>query len=62
MNSELLSEIHRAKAERRRRLAHLPVDEKVVIIERLRDLAVSLRAARKGMLRDTGSDPIRAHP
>lgn len=47
MNTHLLNEIYQAKEERRKRLIQLPIAEKVLIIERLRDMAVALRAARE---------------
>ncbi len=40
-------ELFRAKAERRARLAALPIEEKVRLIEKLRDMGETLRAARQ---------------
>lgn len=42
-------ELFRAKAERRARLAALPLVEKVRLIEKLRDTGETLRAARMKM-------------
>lgn len=46
MNPLTLQDIYRAKAERRTRLAALPFDEKVRIMEKLQTMAHTLRAAR----------------
>jgi hypothetical protein len=49
VNSQLLSEIYKAKDERRKRLCELSMEEKVEIIERLRDMGIALRAARNAV-------------
>jgi len=41
-----LSDLFQAKAERRARLAALPIDEKIRIMEKLQEMGWSLRAAR----------------
>lgn len=46
MNPISLSEIYWAKAERRKRLAALPFDEKVRLMEKLQTMGHTLRAAR----------------
>ncbi len=46
MNPLTLQDIYRAKAERRTRLAALPFDEKVLIMEKLQTMGHTLRAAR----------------
>lgn len=46
MNPLTLQDIYRAKAERRVRLAALPFDEKVQIMEKLQAMGHTLRAAR----------------
>ena len=46
MNPMTLQDIYRAKAERRIRLAALPFDEKVRIMEKLQTMGHTLRAAR----------------
>lgn len=46
MNPLTLQDIYRAKAERRVRLAALPFDEKVRIMEKLQTMGHTLRAAR----------------
>jgi len=54
MNPISLSDIYRAKAERRTRLAALPFDEKVRIMEKLQTMGHTLRVAR-GQLRNAPS-------
>ena len=46
MNPLSLGDIHRAKAERRQRLAALPFDEKVLFMEKPQTMGHALRAAR----------------
>ncbi|MEI9897449.1 MAG: hypothetical protein WDN28_27230 [Chthoniobacter sp.] len=46
MNPISLADLYRAKAERRARLAALPFDEKVRIMEELQTRGRTLRAAR----------------
>jgi hypothetical protein len=41
-----LQEIYEAKAARRKRLAALPMKERVALIEKLHELAVTMRKAR----------------
>lgn len=50
MKPVTLEEIYRAKAERRTRLAALPLDEKVRLIEKLQAMGKTLRAARSQIL------------
>ena len=40
-------DIYRAKAERRKRLAALPFEEKVRLIEKLQEMGRAMRAARE---------------
>jgi hypothetical protein len=59
MNSQLLSEILKAKEDRRKQLRQLPIDEKVIIIERLRDMAMALGPVKEKLARKPGVPPIR---
>ena len=49
MNRKELARIYRAKRERRKELAALPVEEKVRIIEQLQELGLTMLAARKSL-------------
>lgn len=51
MQPTTIEEIYRAKEERRRRLAALPLTEKVRIMEKLQEAGRTLRAARQRMHR-----------
>ena len=44
-----LAEIFEVKAARRKRLASLPVAERIVIIEQLHELGLAMRAARRDL-------------
>ena len=48
-----VEEIYRAKSERRKLLATLPIDETVKIIEKLHELGLAMRAARARLVRAT---------
>ena len=56
MNPLTLQDIYRAKAERRVRLAALPFDEKVRIMEKLQTMGHTLRAARGQLAKDERSE------
>jgi len=47
MNPISLDDLYRARAERRARLAALPLNEKVRLMEKLQTMGHTLRAARK---------------
>lgn len=47
MNPISIEDLYRAKAARRRQLAALPIEEKVRIMEKLRAMGRSMRAARQ---------------
>ena len=49
MTPEILQEVWAAKRERRTRLANLPIDEKVDLIEKLHELAQTMVAARASL-------------
>ena len=58
MNRKELARIYRAKRERRKQLAALPIEEKVRIIEQLQELGLALLAAReKRVLPDAHAAP-----
>jgi hypothetical protein len=61
MNPISLSEIYWAKAERRKRLAALPFDEKVRLMEKLQTMGHTLRAAR-GQLPSSPATACKASP
>lgn len=47
MNTALLQSIYAAKRSRRNALAHLSIDQRVEIIEKLRNMAVSIRGGKR---------------
>jgi hypothetical protein len=51
-----VEEIYRAKSERRKLLANLPIEEKVKMIEKLHELGLTMRAARARLVRATNGD------
>ena len=55
MNPLTLQDIYRAKAERRARLAALPFEEKVLIMEKLQAMGHAMRAARGQLSKSEGS-------
>jgi len=44
-----LQEIFRAKLERRKRLASLPMDQRINLIEQLHELAQTMKTARENL-------------
>ena len=55
--SLLMTDILLAKAKRRRELAALPIEEKLVIMERLRDFAVGMKKWREEIERNKSKQP-----
>lgn len=55
MNPISLHDLYRAKTERRSRLAALPFDEKVRLMEKLQTMGHTLRAARSQLRRRSGA-------
>ena len=55
MKPKTAADIYRAKQERRERLAKLPIDERIDLIEHLRDEGRALVEARKSLRRNPGS-------
>jgi len=59
-----IEEIFAKKAERRKRLAALPIDERVQIIERLHEFAVEMREWKSQQSRPAAASaaPVQKHP
>ena len=51
MNADEFEKIYQAKGERRKQLAALPFEEKILIVERLQELGFAMREARKSLVR-----------
>ena len=49
MNADEFEKIYQAKGERRKQLAALPFEEKILIVERLQELGYAMREARKSI-------------
>lgn len=61
MNPFSIQEIYAAKVERRKRLAHLSIDEKIDLIEKLRELGKTMLEARASLPKaHVQEKPVRA--
>jgi hypothetical protein len=50
MNDELLKQLYSAKSERRKLLRQLPIEERIEIVEQLRQLAHDMKTVRESRL------------
>jgi len=61
MTPEPLQEILAAKRERRTRLANLPIDQKIDLIEKLHELGQTMVAARESLPAEHLDSELRNH-